>query len=120
VKPAMWTDGKIVRLTDGANLLFIALLSQADDEGRLVNDSKEIECKAPRFWERSELLLKELESVGLIQIFGDSKKYIQITNFLKHHKHKKERIVIDRPYDSTIPKTHWRRALLSEGLFYED
>ena len=42
VKPEMWTDGKVVRLTDGANLLFVALLNQADDSGRLKNDPKEI------------------------------------------------------------------------------
>ena len=96
VKPEMWTDGKVVRLSDSCNLLFIALLNQADDAGRLKNDPKEIECRAPRFWERSSQLIQELELIGLITAYGDNREYLQIVNFSKHQR-------IDKPSQSSIP-----------------
>jgi len=96
VKPEMWTDGKVVRLSDAANLLFIALLNQADDSGRLKNDPIEIECRAPRFWQRSAGLIDELKAVGLVTAYGDGGEFLQIPNFNKHQ-------VIDRPRPSEIP-----------------
>ena len=104
MKPEMWTDGKVVRLTDGANLLFVALLNQADDSGRLKNDPKEIECRAPRFWGRAEELIKELEKVGLVVVFGSASEFLQVSNFNKHQ-------VIDRPRPSEIPSPNNRRTI---------
>jgi len=104
VKPEMWTDGKVVRLSDAANLFFIALLNQADDDGRLQNDSKQIECRAPRFWGRAETLLKELADAGLVVTFGLQGQFLQIKNFSKHQ-------VIDRKRPSEIPSPNARRTL---------
>ena len=104
----MWTDGKVVRLTDAANLLFIALLNQADDSGRLKNDPKEIECKAPRFWERSKTLIDELAKVSLVVVYGKNAEFLQIKNFSKHQ-------VIDRKRESEIPSPINRRSIADES-----
>ena len=108
VKPGMWTDGRVVRLSDAANLLFISLLNQADDEGRLKNDPKEIECHAPRFWERSKELIKELVDASLLNVYGISDEFLEIPNFGKHQ-------VIDRPRSSEIPSSNIRRTFSEQS-----
>lgn len=113
IKPEMWTDGKMVRLSDAANLLFIALLNQADDKGRLKNDPKEIECKAPRFWGRSEDLIKELAEADLVDVYGRNGLFVSVKNFTKHQ-------VIDRPRPSEIPSPKTRRTLADHSTQGEE
>jgi hypothetical protein len=44
LKPEFWTDEKMAPLDDTARLVFLALISMADDGGRLVNSPKAIEA----------------------------------------------------------------------------
>ena len=88
LKPYMWEDEKIGHVTRDARLLFIGLITMADDAGRFRaiptlivghiypydQDAGRKVCK----W------LQELETVGLIQLYGDT--YGCIVNWEKHQR----------------------------------
>jgi DNA replication protein DnaT len=44
IKPEFWTDEKMSPMDDTVRLVFLALISMADDGGRLVNSPKAIEA----------------------------------------------------------------------------
>lgn len=88
LKPYMWEDEKIGQVTRDARLLFIGLITMADDAGRFRavptvivghiypydRDAGKKVCK----W------LQELETVGLIQLYGEV--YGCIVNWEKHQR----------------------------------
>lgn len=88
IKPFIWEDEKIGSVTRDARLLFIGLITMADDDGRFRaipaliighvypydQDAGRKVCK----W------LDELEHVGLIGRYGDT--YGHIINWEKHQR----------------------------------
>lgn len=98
IDPAIWTNRKFLRLSYFERLLFVGLVSQADDEGRLWNDG--LALKAGIFpadslpLEQVECGLERLASVDLISC---DETAIQLIGWSEHQ-------TIDRPKKSTIPE----------------
>jgi hypothetical protein len=102
IKPEFWTSESIGKLSRDAKLLFIGLISFADDSGRgrgafgVVSgalfpfDSDALD-KMPSWF-------GELEKEGLVRryIASDGRHYYDIPKFLKHQK-------IDKPSQSRLP-----------------
>jgi hypothetical protein len=97
INPTIWTNRKFIRLTFTQRLLFIGLISQADDEGRLWNDG--LALKAAVFpadsvtLEEIECGLERLASVGFLT---KDKNSIQLTGWNEHQ-------AVPKPTPSTIP-----------------
>lgn len=102
LKPSFWGDDKVSELTREARLLFLGLISAADDEGRFLashsaiagyvypNDD-DITAKRLAFW------LEELTERGLVVLYnGGRVKYGAIPKFRDHQR-------ISHPRDSTLP-----------------
>ena len=102
IKPSFWGDEKIAELSRDARLLFIGLMSMADDEGRFLashqaiagyvfpNDANITPVKL-RKW------MAEIEAQGIVTTYnGGRLKYGAIPGFSKHQR-------ISHPQDSTLP-----------------
>jgi hypothetical protein len=99
VKPEFFTHPEITRLSMPARLLFLSLLTQADDEGRMYDQVRKIDANA--FGERDVIdtreLLAELSREGrIIRYEVDGKRCIQIQNFSRHQ-------AISHRRESTLP-----------------
>lgn len=101
IKPEIWQDEKIGDLSHGARLLFVGLITMADDEGRLRELPSAIlghvfpydtvtSAKLARW-------LAEITASGMVTRYevGD-KRYIAFSHWSKHQK-------IDRPNSSELP-----------------
>jgi len=95
--PKFWHDQKLWQVSDGAALLFIAMLNQADDEGRMEYKPFEIEQAAPRFIKKAKRYLNELEKEKLFIRYGNKKQYLYFPNFRKYQHPNK-------PTPSRLPK----------------
>ncbi|GAB1345047.1 hypothetical protein [Gemmatimonas sp.] len=92
IKPEMWQDEKLVRLPDVTRLIFIGLVSLADDAGRLLD--KPVKIEADLFdgeSDRREDVIESLATlarIGVIQrgLTGSGQRIIQITNWKRHQK----------------------------------
>jgi hypothetical protein len=101
--PSIWDDEDVGALSDGAFRLFIACVSNADDEGKLEASARRLKGIAFRFRDdvsidnvaayRSELI-DVLRSVVLYEI--DGREYIMLNNWLKYQ-------TIRKPQGSKIP-----------------
>lgn len=101
MKPEIWEDEAIGRLGPWERLLFIGLITMADDEGRLrvlpsaiVGHVFPYDDVSPR-----KLLawVDALEKFELVRLYGhDGTNYCQIKGWSKHQK-------VNRPQVSTIP-----------------
>ena len=102
VKPSFWGDEKIAELSRDARLLFIGLVSLADDDGRFLashqsiagyifpNDH-DITHKKLSAW------LDELAYQGLVTLYDKGRiRYGAIPKFRKHQR-------ISHPQESTLP-----------------
>lgn len=102
IQPTIWTNRKFIRLSVFDRLLFIGLISNADDEGRLWNDG--LSLKADIFpadkigLDDIEESLERLRNVNLIEM---NKEVIQLIGWKKHQ-------TINRPSPSSIPEIHTR------------
>jgi len=99
LKPSTFFNTKLADCEPLARLLYIALWTIADREGRLEYDVRKIKSQTLPYDDCDCLaLLKQLESQGFLVIYEiENNKYIQIDNFTKHqHPHVKE-------VPSTIP-----------------
>src|SRR5690242_700587 len=99
VKPEFFTHPEIVRLSIPARLLFLSLLTQADDEGRLYDQPKRIGANAFGEDDRvnAERLLTELAGEGRISRYeADGRRCILVEHFKKHQR-------VDKPSPSNIP-----------------
>lgn len=102
VKPEFWTSESNGRLSRDARLLFLALLSAADDEGRFGASSRGLASALFPFDEDAPRLLDgwwaELEREGKVRRWvSDGNTYGEILNWSKHQK-------IDRPSRSRLPR----------------
>lgn len=89
IKPEFFTHPEIVTLSVPARLLFLSLLGQADDEGRLYDQPTKIRGEA--FGEKDRVnvpgLLSELAENGRIHRYEvGPRKCIQIVNFSVHQR----------------------------------
>jgi hypothetical protein len=102
IDPSIWSDSLVGSLSDPARILFIALISNADDEGRLEADALSLRRTAFGFRDvtvaQVEKWLAEiastLRSVAVYQ--RDGRRYVELQNWLSYQ-------TINRPTPSRIP-----------------
>lgn len=108
IKPEFWDDEILGQLSPLDRLLFLGMISLADDEGRM---------KGNPIWVRNQIFaydetitvdkvtisINNLHKIKRIRVYGsDTQTYIEVLNFNKHQ-------YIKRPQKSIIPpcsKTH--------------
>jgi hypothetical protein len=101
IKPDIWRDPDFNELPPQARLLFIGLISNADDEGRIAGSDQmiksivfpvdQVSLKAFKGW------LDTIHSLGLARRYTVAgKPYVDIPNWGKHQK-------IDKPSLSGYP-----------------
>jgi hypothetical protein len=102
IKPEMLEDEKLGRLSRDARLLFVALITMADDDGRMRASGAYIrgqrypydEDVTPSMVDR---WLGELAAGGIVQVYDTSgQRYAQIVNWTRHQK-------VNRPSASKVP-----------------
>jgi hypothetical protein len=101
IKPELFLDEKVQALPSPARLLFIGLISHADDEGRLAGDPRVIRAQVFPMdalpVAKVAAWLKQMAQLGLIRRYeADGFLWIEITNWRLHQR-------INRPRPSTIP-----------------
>ena len=99
IKPGFFTNDTLAEINPLGRLLFIALWTMADREGRLEDRPKKIKAEAlPYDNANIERLLADLQKHGFILRYTvDGAAYIQVLNFCKHQNpHQREPV-------STIP-----------------
>lgn len=119
IDPSFWTDEKVGTVEPRARLLFMGLISQADDSGRLSGHPALI--KSLIFPYDYDITLLDVEKwIGLIaernlirRYEVNSQKYILITNFNKHQ-------TINRPQPSKLPEPTDETIMNDHGLFSDD
>lgn len=97
ISPSMWEDPSFNKLTIGARLLFIGMISSADDEGYLRGDLGSLKRLIFGFDEKiSEELsnwIKELKSFKNVHFFEtDDEVYAHLLNWDKYQKQQVDRI----------------------------
>lgn len=101
IKPGFFKNPEVAEVSFPARLLFIALWTLADREGRLEDRPKKIYMEAfPGDSVDVVELLSELEGVGLIERYeAEGKRCIWIPNFTKHQSphHKEPPSVLPTP-----------------------
>lgn len=101
IKPGTWADERIGHVTRDARLLFVGLISLADDEGRMRDLPAAIlghvfpyDADAPRHLGR---WLRELTDTGLVRAYTVGEhRYLLLPGFERHQ-------VINRPSPSELP-----------------
>lgn len=102
IDPGFWIDEKLGTISPLARLLFMGLISNSDDEGRLPGHPALIKSQvfpydADITPEQVTQWLGQLEELEILIIYTvDNQTYIQIKNFLKHQ-------TINRPTASKYP-----------------
>jgi hypothetical protein len=98
LKPQVWQDEKIGHISRDARLLFVGLITLADDEGRFLTLPSVVLGHAfPRDGDAARKLPKwfeELKSAGLIRLYDD--EYGCLPNWTSHQK-------ISHPTPSILP-----------------
>jgi hypothetical protein len=102
VKPAFWGSGKLARCSLPARLVAIGLLTESDDEGRLLAAPKRI--AGALFPNDDDVTVEdvagwmdELERVGFVRRYDvDGVRYGWIPGFLEHQR-------VSHPAKSTLP-----------------
>jgi hypothetical protein len=101
IKPEIWEDEVLGRTSVHARLLFVGLISQADDEGRLRGASQRISAAVFPYDEFSakkvDNWLAELERAGLIVRYETKgQRFVALPNFPVHQR-------INRATSSKLP-----------------
>lgn len=99
VKPEFWGDEKLAPMAALDRLVFLGLISMADDAGRLVDNVKTIDGFIfPETEESSRESLESLAAAGRIIRYRSQsgQKLIQVANWKKHQK-------VDNPAKYTLP-----------------
>jgi hypothetical protein len=105
IKPEFWQDEKLQPLDDTTRLLFLGLISLADDTGRLVYNPKLIEALLfdPDGPDRSRDVRESLATLSRIArvhvgLTASGQKVLQIANWTRHQK-------VDKPnYSAALPE----------------
>lgn len=101
LKPETWHDERVGKLSRDARLLFVGMITMADDEGRLLAEPSALlghifpfDRDAPRKIER---WLSEITAAGVGQVYEiDGARYVEFRNWKRHQK-------INRPSPSSLP-----------------
>ncbi len=101
LKPSVWTDERFIDLSRDARLLFIGMVSQADDDGRLVASGAALigalfphDDLSPKTVEKWR---DEITATGLIQVYRHGRgTYAALPGWRKHQR-------IQKPQRSTLP-----------------
>ena len=109
VKPEVWKDEKVGRLSQGARLLFVGLVTMADDEGRLLATDSAIlgHCfpYEPKAGGQLTGWMTELVSSGVLIVYTrDDLRYAAFRHWRRHQR-------INRPSPSKLPKPPNRRVI---------
>jgi hypothetical protein len=99
IKPEFWGDEKMAALDPTTRLVFLGLISLADDAGRLVDNVKTIDgFMFPDTEDSSRDSLEVLATLGRISRYRSvsGQKLIQIANWGRHQK-------VDNPNKYTLP-----------------
>lgn len=102
IKPELWEDEIVGSLSRDARLLFIGLISLADDDGRFRARPSNIRAELYRYDEdltnvEVQSWLQELEQVNRIQLYeAQGQSYGVVCNFKRHQK-------IDKATQSRLP-----------------
>ncbi len=89
LKPEFWADEKLCSLDVATRLVFLGLISMADDAGRLVDNVKQIDAALfPATRHTSKKALVELAGLGRIRRgqTPSGQSVIQIVNWSKHQR----------------------------------
>jgi hypothetical protein len=101
IKPSIWTDERFIDLGRDARLLFLGMISHADDAGRLVASGAALigsvfphDDIAPRLVEKWR---DEIAATGLITVYRSGRgTYSHLHGWAKHQR-------IQKPQPSTLP-----------------
>lgn len=102
LKPDMWQDEQLGTVTIEAQALFVGLITQADDEGRLKGGAARMRAliwpyKTALDTARVEEWLDELQSSDLLVRYENAdRQYLALSGWSKHQR-------IDKPTPSEIP-----------------
>lgn len=118
IKPEMWADEKVGQLSRDARLLFVALITMADDAGRLrclhaaiLGHAFPYDSDAAR---KLDGWLNELGACGLVEFYTHGGVlYASLPRFVKHQ-------VINKSKDSTLPVPPREAADTSTGEIPDD
>jgi len=103
LKPEALQHRKVGRLSDGAFRLWVALITQADDEGRLVFDAHQFRVLVWGYHlDRSahdvDNSLEEIVKLGLCRIYAEGDcQYVDLPSWRDHQK-------VDHPRPSILPR----------------
>jgi len=102
IKPEFWSSTKVGRVSRDSRLLFLGLLNEADDEGRLIGQPKRLAGIVFPYDEDVDakaivLMIKELATAGLLVRYEvGGAIYLAICGFSEHQK-------IDKRQASRLP-----------------
>lgn len=102
IDPSFWIDEKLGTMSPIVRLLFMGLISNSDDEGRLVGHPALVKSIVFPYdidvsIQQVEEYLQQIHEKGLIQIYSvNNQTYIQVNKFKKYQK-------INRPTPSQLP-----------------
>lgn len=99
VKPEFWRDAKVLKLSEGAMLLFIGSWNLCDDEGRMVWDPEQVQVDLFSSKPHLDLekLAAELVAQRMVVLYeAAGVRYYAVRNFSKHQK-------IDKRTPSRLP-----------------
>jgi hypothetical protein len=99
IKPEFWQDEKLAPLSPIARLVFLGLISMADDAGRVVDNVKSIDGFVfPHTNDTSREALDTLARLSRIQRYQaqSGQRLIQILNWTRHQK-------VDKPSKHLLP-----------------
>lgn len=117
IDPGFWVDEKLGKMSPLARLLFMGLISNADDEGRLPGHPALVKSQIYPYdtditVQMVEDWLNQLSDVNIITIYiVDNQTYIQVNNFSKYQ-------TINRPTPSKYPV--YDDSLKAHGALTED
>lgn len=99
IKPEFWADEKLGPLSPMTRLVFLGLVSQADDAGRLVDSVRMIDgALFPHTEDSCREALRELAEIGVIirGVTESGQRIIEISGWSKHQK-------VDKPSKGILP-----------------
>jgi hypothetical protein len=97
VKPEAWDSPDMLALDDSGQVLFIWLITQADDAGRLRGDAAHIARRRHRKADAIEKRLQQMEAQGMIVRYQEGDRcYIALANWRDHQR-------VDHPSPSRLP-----------------